>query len=198
VLTVDHSPIPNRHETRDLEAPLQGMQPDSQSAHRRSGGRRAQLAAGKTPGQPVKDLDVLDEILHATPPLPELAVLEQLVALKDPEIIDRLEQALDEALGSPDGKRLGLSRPHEQIDENGTPTSFKVYGLGHQAAAPQDGLPALETFLEPLADAAAGERVERQDNVPADVPGGLRRCRSPRISTRSRHSRRSVPTNRSA
>jgi uncharacterized protein (TIGR04141 family) len=123
------------------------------------------LPLGKTPEQLVKDLDVLDEILHATPPLPELAVLEQLVALKDPEIIDRLEQALDEALGSPDGKRLGLSWPHERIDENGTPTSFKVYGLGHQAAAPQDGLPALETFLEPLADAAAGERVERLKKI---------------------------------
>jgi uncharacterized protein (TIGR04141 family) len=114
---------------------------------------------GKIPEQLIKDLDALDEILRASPPLPDLAVLEQLVALKDPEIIDRLEQTLDEALGSPDGKRLGLSWPHERIDENGTPTSFKVYRIGRQAAAPQDGLPTLETFLEPLTDAADGERV---------------------------------------
>ncbi len=120
---------------------------------------------GKTPEQLIKDLDVLDEILHARAPLPELGVLEQIVALKDPEILDRLEQALDEALGSPDGKRLGLSWPHERIDENGTPTSFRVYGLGRQAAAPQDGLPALETFLEPLAHATAGERVERLKKI---------------------------------
>jgi uncharacterized protein (TIGR04141 family) len=114
---------------------------------------------GKTPEQLVKDLDVISGILRTKPPLPELAVLEQLVALKNPELIDQLEQALDEALGSPDGKRLGLAWPHERIDENGTPTSFKVYGIGRSAAAPQDGLPTLETFLESLSDAPDGQRV---------------------------------------
>lgn len=115
---------------------------------------------GKAPVQLIQDLDVLDDILRAQAPLPELAVLEQLVALKDSEIIDHLEQALDEALGSSEGSRIGLSWPQERIDENGTPTSFKVFGIGRKAAAPQDGLPTLDTLFEPLAGAKAGERVE--------------------------------------
>ena len=115
---------------------------------------------GKAPEQLIQDLDVLDEILSGQAPLPELAVLEQLVALKDPQIIGQLEQTLDDALGSPEDHRLGLSWPHERIDENGTPTSFKIFGIGRKEAEPRDGLPTLDTFLDPLADVAAGERVD--------------------------------------
>lgn len=115
---------------------------------------------GKTPGELVKDLGVLDEILNKNPPLPELAILEQLVAVKDPDVIDRLESELEAALRAPGGKRLGLAWPQERIDENGTPTSFRLYGFGRRAAEPQDGLPEIATFVDILAPVAEGERAE--------------------------------------
>ncbi|MDP9396641.1 MAG: TIGR04141 family sporadically distributed protein [Actinomycetota bacterium] len=107
------------------------------------------IPLGKKPEQLVKDLDLLAEILRAEP-RPELALLEQLVAVRSPELIDDLEVELGDALGVPDERRLGLSWPHERIDDNGTPTSFKIMSGGRNYAGPQDGVPELEAILAPV------------------------------------------------
>ena len=119
------------------------------------------IPLGKKPEHLIKDLDSLAAILRDQVPLPELALLEQLVAVRNPDTLDLLEGDLEEALGSPEGKRLGLSWPDERIDENGTPTSFKVFGNGRRSAGAQDDRPTLDSFLGPLALVDAGKRVER-------------------------------------
>ncbi|MER7433966.1 DUF6119 family protein [Pseudonocardia alni] len=107
---------------------------------------------GKRPDRLVVDLDRLDEILDL-PADPQLAMLEQLVAIKNaPELVDELEQALDAALDAPASARLGLSWPHERIDENGTPSSFRITGLRRRRPPAQDGVPDLAAVL-----AAVGE-----------------------------------------
>lgn len=107
------------------------------------------------------DLDVLEGILDE-PAAAELEVLEQLVAIKHkPELIETLEGALPQALAKPDQARLGLSWPHERIDENGTPTSFKIMGAGRGRAQIQDGTPELGTLLEALPTDKPDERLDR-------------------------------------
>ncbi len=52
-------------------------------------GSRPSLPLGKTPDALVADLDVLDDIL-SKPAAPELAVLEQLVPVKHPDLLETL------------------------------------------------------------------------------------------------------------
>lgn len=116
---------------------------------------------GRTPEALVKDLDVLQAIL-STPAPAELAVLEQLVPVKKRlEVLEPLESALEAALADSSTARLGLSWPHERIDENGTPTSFRVLGAGRSEAKVQDGTPELEQVLAQVRKAASGKRLER-------------------------------------
>lgn len=75
-------------------------------------------------------------------------------------MICRLEGELDRALGSPEDARLGLAWPHERIDENGTPTSFRLYVPGTRRLMPQDDVPSLDTLLKIVRDKAPGERFE--------------------------------------
>lgn len=96
------------------------------------------------------DLNELEGIL-AKPAAPELEVLEQLVAVKhDPDLVDILETALRDALANPTDAHLGLSWPHERIDENGTPSSFHIRGAGRIHAGLHDGTPELIKFLVAL------------------------------------------------
>lgn len=112
---------------------------------------------GRTPDSLIADLDILDAIL-TKPAAPGLAVLEQLVPVKRPEVISSLEDALEDELDADDPK-LGLSWPHERIDDNSTPSSFKFIGAGR--SKPQDDVPELDHVLEALKKATTGERVER-------------------------------------
>lgn len=117
---------------------------------------------GKKPEQLVKDLDVLSKILDTDPPA-DLAVLEQLVAVRNnPELIEALEEDLEEALTDPKkASRLSLSWPHERIEENSPATSFKIRGAGHSASRKvYDGDPTLSDLLAPLAKAGKGKRLE--------------------------------------
>lgn len=110
------------------------------------------IPLGRKPHTLLDDLDALESIL-ATNAAPGLEVLEQLVAIKhNLDLIDTLEEALADALTDPDHARLGLSWPHERIDENGTPSSFRLTGAGRRLAHVQDGTPDLSTLLAVLAD----------------------------------------------
>lgn len=119
------------------------------------------IPLARTPDSLVADLDVLEGILDE-PAAAELEVLEQLVAIKhNPELIETLEGALSQALATPDQARLGLSWPHERIDENGTPTSFKIMGAGRARAHIHDGTPELGALLDSLPTDKPDERLDR-------------------------------------
>jgi uncharacterized protein (TIGR04141 family) len=68
----------------------------------------------------------------------------------NPELVASLEQALGAALLDPQNARLGLAWPHERVEENGTPSSFRVSGIGRGSRVVQDGTPELLTLTEPL------------------------------------------------
>jgi uncharacterized protein (TIGR04141 family) len=140
---------------------------------------------GRTPETLVRDLDQLACILDRAP-APDLEVLEQLVAVKNrPELIETLEANLSIALADPGNAKLSLSWPHERIDENGTPTSFRVRGAGRSLSQPQDGTPTLSTIVQAIANVEPALRLERlerirvqlfrdadgDDPISADIPG---------------------------
>lgn len=117
---------------------------------------------GKKPDHLVKDLDALKNVLEQEPPA-DLAVLEQLVAIRNgPELVEALEADLEEALGDPRRRtRLSLSWPHERIEENSPPTSFKIHGIGRTSSRTvHDGDPELADLLEALVQVQAGKRVD--------------------------------------
>jgi uncharacterized protein (TIGR04141 family) len=118
----------------------------------------------RAPEALIADLDTIDRILAKDAP-PELAVLEQLVAIKhQPELTTRLEGNLGRRLaGDVDAGKLALAWPHERIDENGTPSSFKVTGVGRYPV--QDGIPQLDTILELLDVLGPEERLEKIDRL---------------------------------
>ncbi|WP_336924189.1 DUF6119 family protein [Aquipuribacter sp. SD81] len=117
---------------------------------------------GKQPEQLVNDLDALARIMDRDPPT-DLAVLEQLVAIKnEPDLIRALEGDLEAALGDPaEATRLSLSWPHERIEENSPPTSFKLRGVGRSPSRKvHDGDPRLSDLLDAVGKVAKGKRLE--------------------------------------
>ncbi|MBG6059971.1 hypothetical protein IWX89_003444 [Cryobacterium sp. MP_M3] len=99
----------------------------------------------KSPTILVEDLDIIEALLGAEPASVELGLLEQLVLIKDAPLMARLDQKLITAMGTTNSPPLALSWPHERIEENGTPTSFKIIGNGRNEA--QDGTPELSDLL---------------------------------------------------
>jgi uncharacterized protein (TIGR04141 family) len=91
----------------------------------------------------------------------ELALLEQLVAVKHPGLLDELEIEFAAAIAAPDLHRVGLSWPHERVDESGTSASFRIHNAGRRFAGAQDGLPDLAAVLAPLDALAVDERLDR-------------------------------------
>lgn len=116
---------------------------------------------GKKPQELVDDLDVLRGILDQAP-IPDLSVLEQLVAIRNnTQLEGELWDELEDALGDEENAtRLSLSWPHERIDENGPPTSFKIGGAGRSSSRQiHDGDPQLKNLLQPLVGNIGRDRV---------------------------------------
>lgn len=119
------------------------------------------IPLGKKPDALVADLDLLEAILDEDP-APDLAILEQLVPVKKTEVIETLEDSLEDEL---DAKHpsLALSWPHERIEDNTPPTSWKFWGAGRQA--PKDNIPELDDIVDELRKWPAGQRVERASSL---------------------------------
>lgn len=112
--------------------------------------------------QLLRDLDAIEALLEREP-IPELASIEQLRALKSSDsLIADLERALDTALGDSDEPKLGLAWPTELADEAVPLSFFVVTGQprGHSNVDEQHGL-NLATLLDPLRTLPEGERASQ-------------------------------------
>jgi uncharacterized protein (TIGR04141 family) len=119
------------------------------------------IPLGRKPDALVADLDVLNDLLDEDP-APDLAILEQLVPVKAPTVIETLESALEDELDAEHGS-LALSWPHERIEENTAPASWRFWGAGRHA--PQDNIPELDDILDEMRKRPAGQRVERASTL---------------------------------
>jgi uncharacterized protein (TIGR04141 family) len=111
------------------------------------------------------DLDAIEMLLQREP-IPQLATIEQLRALKksDPYVLD-LERALDAALGGTDEPKLGLAWPTELADEAVPLSHFTVTGLARGHADEELRGLTLATLLDPVRALPEGERVRRLDRM---------------------------------
>lgn len=105
------------------------------------------LPLAHTPEDFLADLAVVEETLQK-PPLKELEVLEQLVAIKkDSPTADTLDGLLQQALLEDKADRIGVAWPHEGINENGTPAAYLVKGR-RGPRTPREGAPTIEAIRE--------------------------------------------------
>lgn len=113
------------------------------------------LGADKT--SLIDDLDILEEIMKRAP-VPELADLDQLVKIKDKELIEILDMKLATEFDNSVGK-FGLYWPDERIENNDSPSSWKV----SRAKKPgmRQGSPELEDIVEILQAYPLEQRIER-------------------------------------
>lgn len=115
---------------------------------------------GVSAEEALADLDMLEQLLDSEP-LPELKLLEQLAVVKNPETKRKLDAMLSAALDGAGGN-LGLAWPHERVDENGTPDSWKPKNLwprGRNQA--RQGQPDWSDIQEALYQAPEGQRLTR-------------------------------------
>ena len=104
---------------------------------------------GKKPAALIADLDTISSALKLKAN-PGLRVLEQLVRVKRPELLKELETNLRSALNGSDAGRLAIGWPHERIDDNGTPMSYKLTGTGNRSVGVADDLPTLDQLVGAL------------------------------------------------
>ena len=107
------------------------------------------LPLGKTPQTLISDLKAISSALKLEAK-PELRALEQFVRVKRPDLIEELESELRSALADKNSGRLALGWPHERIDDNGTPSSYKLIGTGKRGVAAADDLPTLDEVVNAL------------------------------------------------
>ena len=107
------------------------------------------LPLGKTPATLIADLDAISSALKLEAK-PELRALEQFVRVKRPELIEELETEFRSALSGGDSGRLAIGWPHERIDDNGTPESYKLTGTRNRRADASDDLPTLDELVAAL------------------------------------------------
>ena len=108
------------------------------------------MPLGKTPQSLISDLDTISSALELEAK-PELRALEQFVRVKRPDLIEKLESELRSALANnTNSGRLALGWPHERIDDNGTPSSHKLFGTGNRGVGVSDDLPTLNDVVAAL------------------------------------------------
>ncbi|MDF0529580.1 TIGR04141 family sporadically distributed protein [Tsukamurella sp. 8F] len=92
----------------------------------------------------------IKSILSSPPASDELADLERLVRIKSKDLIEELDEELLDCIASddPQAYRLGLSWPHETLDEFGIAQAHKITGAGGRGVT--DGLPSFEDIIAPL------------------------------------------------
>ena len=106
------------------------------------------VPVGRSPESLLADLDALDALL-AQDPVEGLEILEQLRAIKRGEpILARLDEQLAEAVSSPESRRIGLAWPHESVDENGVPNSYRFFNAGREFSRPREDTPTLKEIIE--------------------------------------------------
>jgi len=115
------------------------------------------IPLGKTPRLLMSDLDAIAATLDLTPQ-PELEALEQFVRVKDAKMIEQLKEELQAALAGGSNGRLALGWPHERINDNGTPSAFKLLGTGKHNVEAKDDLPSLDDLLEAIGQKAPDDR----------------------------------------
>ena len=114
------------------------------------------IPLAKTQGGLLSDLDAISRALKLEVK-PELRNLEQFVRVRAKSQIEKLERRLTAALHEPSEERLAIAWPHEHIDENGTPSSFKLTGLGRHHPPAEDGLPELGRLTDALREKNPGD-----------------------------------------
>ena len=118
----------------------------------------------KTPRCLMSDLDAIAATLDLAAQ-PELQALEQFVRVKNREMIERLETELRAALEGGSNGRLALGWPHERIDDNGTPSAFKLLGTGKHYVEAKDDLPNLDDLLEAIERKAPDDRLAGASSI---------------------------------
>lgn len=140
------------------QASIPGLMTDKQITLR--GADSLNIPLGRTAASLTADLDVLSELLKQ-PAQPGFEVLEQLTRIKSaPELIKQLNRRLLKALNKPDEARIGISWPHEQVEEAGTASAYKIIGAGRSRTGPHDGAPSLEEILNLALEKPSKERLD--------------------------------------
>jgi len=102
---------------------------------------------GRTQDSLLKDLDELERILEL-PIAQEFEDLERILPVKNPDVIESLDAALIEALKDRRTDLLAVSWPHERVDDNGTPSSYRVMGAGRDLSGVYDDVLTLQHLLD--------------------------------------------------
>lgn len=142
--------------------------PDLSRAHGKTtqvrGADALNVPLGLTTSEVLADLDALESLL-ALPPPETLKILEQLTAVKNPELKKSLDMRLSGVLDDGDGT-IGLAWPHERIDENGTPDAWMPRNLWpRRENTIREGQPEWSEIAEVLATYPAGQRLDRIDRA---------------------------------
>jgi uncharacterized protein (TIGR04141 family) len=119
---------------------------------------------GLTADEVLADLDMLERLLAVSPP-DILKILEQLTAVKNPEIMKALDARLSGVLDE-GGGTIGLSWPHERVDENGTPDAWLPRNLWPpRENTLRQGQPEWSEITGALATYPPGQRLDRVDRA---------------------------------
>lgn len=126
------------------------------------------LPIGLNAAEVLDDLDYLEELLSEEP-IEQLKAFEQLTAIKNPETRKKLDDLLCGAF-SDDGSLLGLAWPHERIDENGTPDSWKpnsIFPRGRNKV--RQGQPEWTEIKEALKSTAPDKRLGKLNRTSIQI-----------------------------
>ncbi|MCL1899189.1 MAG: TIGR04141 family sporadically distributed protein [Promicromonosporaceae bacterium] len=140
------------------------------SASRRSplqikGSDALNLPISCDPIKALSDLDQLEEILKQEPS-EELRALEQLTKISNPDRVTELDallsKALDELEDDKSTARIGLSWPHERLEDNRAPDSWMPRSMfTSRNNKLQDGQPTWSVVSSAIAEQGKGNRLDR-------------------------------------